>query len=197
MRSIRVRPDLVQRVKLSVKGNGFFRQKDLVEAVGLADSTVRNFLGGKPVDYATFEEICRKLNLEWKDFADLGEVAKFDHELEAVVTLSESELSSKPIVLDQSQPSHPVADKIENTLETPHKIEPISFLEYFSKAIDQLKSKELDVRIGAISTLGTLSEYSPPAEHWKVMEYLATFIRTNAPRKEEEEREEERSLNIF
>ncbi len=194
MRSIRVRPELVQRVKLSVKGNGFFRQKDLVEAVGLADSTVRNFLGGKPVDYATFVEICQKLNLEWKDFADLPEGTKFDQELEAAVTASETELSSKAIVLDQSQPSYPLPDKQEKTLEASHKLEAISFLEYFPKAIDQLKSKELDVRIGAISTLGTLSEYSPPAEHWKIMEYLAAFIRTNAPRKEEGE--EERSPKL-
>jgi DNA-binding Xre family transcriptional regulator len=76
VRSIRVRPDLVTRVKLAVKQNGFLRQKDLVEAAGLADSTVRNFLGGKPVDYATFEELCQKLNLEWRDVADLGETAQ-------------------------------------------------------------------------------------------------------------------------
>ncbi len=73
-RSIRVRPDLIPRVKLALKHNGFLRQKDLVEAVGLADSTVRNFLKGKPVDHATFVEICQKLNLEGRDFADLGEI---------------------------------------------------------------------------------------------------------------------------
>jgi uncharacterized protein YjbI with pentapeptide repeats len=72
--------------------------------------------------------------------------------------------------------------------------EPISFLEYFSKAIDQLKSKELDVRIGAISNLGTLAKYSQPAEHWTIMEYLASFIRTNAPRREEGEEERSRKL---
>lgn len=97
-------------------------------------------------------------------------------------------------VSEQSQPSHPLPDKQENTLEASHKIEPISFLEYFSKAIDQLKSKELDVRIGAISTLGTLAKYSQPAEHWRIMEYLASFIRINAPRREEGE--EERSPKI-
>lgn len=92
---------------------------------------------------------------------------------------------------DQSQLSHPLQGKEENTLETSHshKIGAISFLEYFSKAVDQLKSKDLDVRIGAISTLGTLAKYSSPSEHWTIMEYLAAFIRTNAPRKEEEEGE--------
>lgn len=97
---------------------------------------------------------------------------------------------------EQSQPSHLLLDKAENTLEASHKIEAISFLEYFSKSIDQLKSKELDVRIGAISTLGTLAKYSQPAEHWTIMEYLTDFVRTNAPRKEEKERKEERSLKL-
>ena len=97
-------------------------------------------------------------------------------------------------VSEQSQPNHSLPDRKENTLEASHTIGAISFLEYFSKSIDQLKSKDLDVRIGAISTLGTIAKYSPPAEHWTIIEYLTAFIRTNAPRKEEGE--EERSSNI-
>lgn len=177
-RSIRVRPNLVPRVKLAVKHNGFLRQKDLAESIGLADSTVRNFLTGKRVDYATFVEICQRLNLEWQDFADLGEVAEPRPASEEVVDSSQSKLSSEQ-------------GKKENTLEASHKIEANLFLEYFSKSIDQLKSKDLDVRIGAISTLETIAKYSQPAEHWTIMEYLAAFVRTNAPRKEEDERSPE------
>lgn len=70
-----------------------------------------------------------------------------------------------------------VTNSIESDTAPKSSIEAISFLEYFSKAIDQLKSKELDVRIGAISTLVTLAEYSQPAKHWRIMEYLASFIR--------------------
>jgi DNA-binding Xre family transcriptional regulator len=74
-RSIKIRPELIQRVKLAVKHNGFLRKKDLAKEVGIADSTLRNFLNGKPVDYATFEGICSRLNLEWQDFASLDDSA--------------------------------------------------------------------------------------------------------------------------
>lgn len=87
-----------------------------------------------------------------------------------------------------------VTNPIESNTTAKSSVEANSFLEYFSKSIDQLKNKELDVRIGAISTLGTLAKYSQPAEHWTIMEYLAAFVRTNAPRKEEGE--EERSLKL-
>ncbi len=89
---------------------------------------------------------------------------------------------------EQFQPNYPLPDEKENILEASHKIGATSFLEYFSKSIDQLKSKDLDVRIGAIATLGTLAKYSSPSEHWTIMEYLAAFIRSNAPWKEEDER---------
>ncbi len=92
-------------------------------------------------------------------------------------------------VSEQFKPSHRLPDEKENILEASHKIGVTSFLEYFSKSIDQLKSKDRDVRIGAISTLGTLAKYSSLSEHWTIMEYLAAFIRSNAPRKEEEEGE--------
>jgi uncharacterized protein YjbI with pentapeptide repeats len=123
-------------------------------------------------------------------------IAKPHRELGAAIDASASELSSEQAVLDQSQPSYPLPDTTKNTLEASHTIGAISFLEYFSKAIDQLKSKDVDVHIGAISTLGTLAKYSSPAEHWTIMEYLAAFIRNNAPRKEEEEGEEERSPEL-
>jgi hypothetical protein len=125
-----------------------------------------------------------------------GVIAKLHPESREAVNASVRELSPEQAVLDQSQPSYPLQEKKENALEASHTIGAISFLEYFSKSIDQLQSKALDVRIGAISTLGTLAEYSQPAEHWRIMEYLAAFIRANAPRKEEEQGEEERSPKI-
>jgi hypothetical protein len=97
-------------------------------------------------------------------------------------------------VSEEFQPSHPLPDEKENILEASHKIGTTSFLEYFSKSIDQLKSKDRHVRIGAISTLGTIAKYSQPAEHWTIMEYLAAFVRTNASRKEDGE--EKRSPKI-
>lgn len=70
-RSLRVRQEFIQKVKLAVKRNGFPSQKALAEDVGLALATVSNFLTGKPVDHATFEELCQKLALSWKEIADL------------------------------------------------------------------------------------------------------------------------------
>jgi hypothetical protein len=105
-----------------------------------------------------------------------------------------------PDVLDGVEQEEAIANEptLTNPLESDTapkiSIEVSSFLEYFSKSIDQLKSKDLDVRIGAISTLETIAKYSQPAEHWTIMEYLAAFVRTNAPRKEEGE--EKRSPKI-
>ena len=105
-----------------------------------------------------------------------------------------------PDVLDGVEQEEAIANEptVTNPLESDTapkiSIEVSSFLEYFSKSIDQLKSKDLDVRIGAISTLETIAKYSQPAEHWTIMEYLAAFVRTNAPRKEEGE--EKRSPKI-
>jgi WD40 repeat protein/transcriptional regulator with XRE-family HTH domain len=71
-RSLRVRSDWIEKAKLALKHNGFRSQRDLAENAGLALSTVSNFLTGKPVDYATFIEICDKLGLDSKEIADLG-----------------------------------------------------------------------------------------------------------------------------
>ncbi len=71
-RSLKVRRECIERVKLAVKRNGFPNQRTLSEEVGLALATVSNFLTGKSVDYATFVEICERLGLEWREVADLG-----------------------------------------------------------------------------------------------------------------------------
>jgi DNA-binding Xre family transcriptional regulator len=70
-RSLRVKRDRIQTVKLAVRRNGFPSQRSLAEEVGFALATVSNFLTGKPVDFITFEELCRRLALEWKDVAAL------------------------------------------------------------------------------------------------------------------------------
>jgi transcriptional regulator with XRE-family HTH domain len=70
-RSLRVQQDCIDKVKLSLRRNGFPSQRALAEEVGFALATVSNFLTGKPVDYATFEELCQKLALDWKDVSTL------------------------------------------------------------------------------------------------------------------------------
>ena len=70
-RSLRLREDCIERVKFSLLRNGFPSQKILAANVGLSQSTVSQFLNGKPVDYDNFFELCRALGQEWRDIADL------------------------------------------------------------------------------------------------------------------------------
>ena len=105
-RSLRVRTDLVPRVELAVRRNGFLRKKDLAEALEMAESTVRKFRRGKPVDYAIFVEICQKLNLEWRDFADFGEITELHRESDEAVIARYSTLGieqTTPDTLDLAE----------------------------------------------------------------------------------------------
>jgi WD40 repeat protein len=64
-----VRREFIEKVKLAVKRNGFPSQRALSEDAGLALATVTNFLTGKPVDRATFVELCEKLSLNCEEIA--------------------------------------------------------------------------------------------------------------------------------
>jgi transcriptional regulator with XRE-family HTH domain len=70
-RSLRVQQDCIDNVKLALRRNGFPSQRSLAEDAGFALATVSNFLTGKPVDYTTFEEISRRLALDWKEISNL------------------------------------------------------------------------------------------------------------------------------
>jgi DNA-binding Xre family transcriptional regulator len=71
-RSLRVKQDCLESVKLALRRSGFPSQRALAEDVGFARATVSNFLMGKPVDFATFEELCRRLALDWSEIANLN-----------------------------------------------------------------------------------------------------------------------------
>ena len=71
-RSLKVSQEYIGKVKLAIRRNGFASQKALAEDVGMALATVSNFLTGKLVVQATFEELCQKLALDWKEIADLN-----------------------------------------------------------------------------------------------------------------------------
>ncbi|MDZ8189833.1 MAG: hypothetical protein RMX96_33990 [Nostoc sp. ChiSLP02] len=58
-RSLKVRSDRIEKVKLAVRRNRYPSQRILAQEVGLALATVSSFLTGKPVDHATFEELCQ------------------------------------------------------------------------------------------------------------------------------------------
>ncbi len=68
-RSLKVAPGCITKVKLAVKRNHFPSQKALATEIGLALSTVKNFLSGKPVDFLNFVEISEKLGLDWQEIA--------------------------------------------------------------------------------------------------------------------------------
>jgi hypothetical protein len=71
-RSLKLRQEFLEQVEMALRRNGFPSQKILAEDIGLARSTVNNFLTGKPVDHLTFVEISRRLGLDWQSIADFG-----------------------------------------------------------------------------------------------------------------------------
>ncbi len=82
-RSLKVQQNCITKVKLALTRNGFPSQRSLAEDVGFALATVSNFLTGKPVDYTTFEELCRKLGLNWHEISTLDlEIAAQDLDLQ-------------------------------------------------------------------------------------------------------------------
>ncbi|MDB9338052.1 MULTISPECIES: helix-turn-helix domain-containing protein [Cyanophyceae] len=68
-RSLKVRHDCIDQVKLAVIRNGYPNQRSLAYDTGLALATVSNFLTGKAVNHGTFEELCSRLNLDWKEIS--------------------------------------------------------------------------------------------------------------------------------
>ena len=72
-RSINAHTDYVDTIRIAVRRNGFQTQRALAERAGYSLATVKKFLGGKPVDFATFTELCETLNIDWETIADLGD----------------------------------------------------------------------------------------------------------------------------
>ena len=60
--------------------------------------------------------------------------------------------------------------------------------ERFTKAVEQLASPEIAVRLGGIYALERIAKNSQD-DHWTIMEVLTAFVREKCPLKEEEERE--------
>lgn len=68
-RSVKVSQGFIKQVKTAVTRQGYPRQKDLAEELGFSLATISNFLNGKPVDCEYFQEICRRLEMDWKEIA--------------------------------------------------------------------------------------------------------------------------------
>ena len=65
-RSLKAHKDCLDRIRLAIKRNGFHTQRAFAEEAGFSLATVKKFLSGKPVDFATFSELCQVLNLDWQ-----------------------------------------------------------------------------------------------------------------------------------
>ena len=105
-RSLKIHPQYIPAVKSSLLRNGFLSQKILAEDLGIAQSTVSNFLNGKPVDYANFLEICQALGQEWRNIADLSDLSS-DRELDLCWTNITSETVEAELTLPNASPELP------------------------------------------------------------------------------------------
>ncbi|MGE5658367.1 MAG: helix-turn-helix domain-containing protein [Actinomycetota bacterium] len=74
-RSLKVAPEYISKVKQALQLNAFPNQKALATELGIAKSTLSNFLNGQPVDYINFVEISEKLGLNWQQIACKKEFA--------------------------------------------------------------------------------------------------------------------------
>ena len=78
-KSIKVSNDRIQQVNMALGVNGYPNQRALAYDTGLSLTTISNFLTGKPVSYASFEELCRRLNLDWQEITTSAEVIPPPH----------------------------------------------------------------------------------------------------------------------
>jgi hypothetical protein len=82
-RSLRLRQGCIEQVKLAIRRNGFPSQRALAEDAGLSLATVSNFLTGKPVDHASFVELCDRLVLNCEEIAQLDDTVRLDEKAKA------------------------------------------------------------------------------------------------------------------
>ncbi len=65
--SLKIEPQLIEQVKMAIKPERFPSYKALATELGIALSTVGNFLKGNAVDYLNFVAISEKLKLDWQE----------------------------------------------------------------------------------------------------------------------------------
>ena len=79
-KSLRVDPEKLEKVKRAFERTGW-TQMELASEVDLSTrQPIGKFLSGKTIDHNYFKEICFKLDLDWKEVANLPK--NIDSELE-------------------------------------------------------------------------------------------------------------------
>jgi hypothetical protein len=144
-RSLRVQQAQLDLVKLALRRNGFPSQRSLAEDVGFALATVSNFLTGKPVDFANFEELCRRLALEWR------EIAALDFE---VSSQTRDKNTETPELSDASQDTSPSYPNGSVPLGSPFYLERASLEE---EVYQEIRKPGALVRIKAPREMGKTS----------------------------------------
>jgi len=144
-RSLRVQQAQLDIVKLALRRNGFPSQRSLAEDVGFALATVSNFLTGKPVDFANFEELCRRLALEWR------EIAALDFE---VSSQTRDKNPETPDLSDTSQDTSPSYPNGSVPLGSPFYLERASLEE---EVYQEIRKPGALVRIKAPREMGKTS----------------------------------------
>ena len=124
------------------------------------------------------------------DLPDDRGTAKLHQESDEMTGTSASELSPEQIVLDQSQPNYFLPG-----IAASYHVETSSIEERYIKATNKFNSLDTLERKSRIQVLEEIAKDSS-RYHGKVMEFLADFVRANAPWKKEEEEQEERSTKI-
>ncbi len=77
-RSLKIRSEHLESVKRRLKQQGYARQQDLAEELGIARSTLSNYLNGRAVDHLNLIEISVLLQLDWQSIADFSDEATGD-----------------------------------------------------------------------------------------------------------------------
>jgi transcriptional regulator with XRE-family HTH domain len=180
-RSLKIRDDSIEKIKLSLRRNGIPNQKALAAEVGLAISTVSNFLNGKPVDYASFKAICDCLNVDWQDKADWGDTESPLHQQAAPSSLA---MTSATVPLSASfyVERPPIEERCWAAIQQPHSLIRIKSPRQMGKTslIDRLlarsaQSGDRSVKINfqsadeaAFADLGTLLRWFCTKISWKL-----------------------------
>ena len=89
-RSLKVREDCIKKVKSAYTRSDYSTQKDLADDAGLGLATISNFIQGRQVDRMNFQEICFKLNLDWRDVAELSNSEDIGNSINSEQYLSSS-----------------------------------------------------------------------------------------------------------
>jgi transcriptional regulator with XRE-family HTH domain len=115
-RSVRLRSDVIEKVQTLIHNN-FYCQKDLADELGFAQSTISNFVSGKPVDRNKFQDICEKLGIEdWRAFAEVPQ---------KIQAVEETVFGELPVPAPLIQ-SIPIDKAINFSLETPEGSVPLN-----------------------------------------------------------------------